>query len=135
MIARLCDIEHLIIIIVVLLVALLVVSAGKGGGRLLLRFLKKIIGIKGEDMAKPIPTPCAICAVTDPATCPLHQSEHERSLRNEKSISELWVHYGEMRKEMAAGFKDIQTSINTGQLSIMNTQVKILEAIDKRPKD
>jgi hypothetical protein len=136
MIARLCEPEHLVIIILVLLISLLMVGAGKGGGKVLLQLLKKVLGrevvninLEGGEMAsKPKPTPCASCTITDPASCPLHQSEHERSMRNEKGIEALWQHYGDMRKEMTAGFEKVQNSISTSQQAI-------LTALASRPRD
>jgi hypothetical protein len=82
----------------------------------------------GEMAGKLKPTPCASCTITDPSSCPLHQSEHERSMRNEKGIEALWTHYGDMRKEMTAGFKEVTATV-------IQSQQAILAAIGKRPKD
>lgn len=97
MLNKLGEPEYLLIVILVLLVALLVVGAGKGGGKLLLQLLKRALGheevninLGGGDMSgKPKPTPCAGCTIVDPKLCPLHEAEHERSIRNEKGIAEL----------------------------------------------
>lgn len=34
-------------------------------------------------------SPCMVCGKFDPKDCPLHEAEHERSMRNEKGIGEL----------------------------------------------
>ena len=136
MINKLCEPEHLILIVLVLLVALLVVGSGKGLGNFIGPLLKKLFGkgsdvtvnIEGGEMSDKLKrSPCASCSITDPASCPLHQSEHERSLRNEKSISELWINYGELRKEVTAGFTRVTDSITA-------TQQVILTALASRPR-
>lgn len=131
-----------LVVILVLMVALLVVGTGRGLGELAGLLLKKLLGkgdvninIDGGEMAgKKNPSSCATCTVTDPSTCPLHQSEHERSIRNEDGIEKLWTNYGELRKEMVAGFKEVQISINTTQRVLINNQQKILDAVGKRPR-
>jgi len=85
MLESLCKTPHEVdIAFAILFAALIAVSIGKGGGKLLLDLLKKMVGHEsvninlagGEMTDKPL------CAVTNPKTCPAHEAEHERSIRN-----------------------------------------------------
>ena len=60
----------------------------------------------------------------------MHQSEHERSKRNEAQIAKLWEEYGKlrneslaaaakMREDMSAGFKELNKSINASNTQIL----------------
>ena len=135
-IEKLCTTPHEVeIAFIILFAALIAVAIGKGGGKLLLDLLKKLIGhesvninLAGGEMAR-IPKECESCGlVVDPSKCVMHQSEHERSLRNEEEIKNLWTQFGNMRKEMNDGFKETRITIIDGQSAI-------LKALGKRPVD
>ena len=65
-----------------------------------------------------LPEECKKCGI-DPKLCPLHESEHERSKRNEKDIANLWEHYGKLGDEMRAGLKEVTASITESQKVIL----------------
>ena len=118
-------------IILYIVIVLLVVAFGGGPAlKVLFNAILKVFGhggsetvvnveLPGGSMAK-VPKECEGCGLAvDPSKCAMHQAEHERSLRNETQITDLWKTYGEMRKEMSAGFKEVQTSINETQKTIL----------------
>ena len=117
-------------IILYIVIALLVVAFGGGPAlKAMFNVILKVFGkggsetivnvLPGGSMAK-VPKECEGCGLAvDPSKCAMHQAEHERSLRNETQITDLWKTYGEMRKEMSAGFKEVQTSINETQKTIL----------------
>jgi hypothetical protein len=139
--SELCEPEHLIIIVLVLVLALLLTSAGGGLGGAISAFLKKVLGGKdvqiniaggAVDDKKTLPKECEGCGlVVDPTKCVMHQSEHERSKRNEAQIASLWEEYGrlsaetrkstaKLKDEMSAGFKEVTASINASNTQILS---------------
>jgi hypothetical protein len=141
--SELCEPEHLIIIVLVLVVALLLTSAGGALGGVISAFLKKVLGGKdvqiningGDSVAGDkgtIPKECEGSGlIVDPSRCAMHQSEHERSIRNESQIANLWEEYGKLRNEnlavaaklkdeMVIGFAKINDSINTSNTQILS---------------
>jgi len=135
----LCAPHHLIIIILVLIVAVLLGATGKGLSGVISAIIKRFSGkdvninIGGGAVAgeKEIPKECEGCGlVIDPTKCVMHQSEHERSKRNEAQITALWEEYGKLRNEslaatgklkdeMVAGFKEVTISINESNRVIL----------------
>ena len=87
--------------------------------------------LPGGDMAK-VPKECEGCGlIVDPKKCVMHQSEHERSKRNEAQIASLWAEYGKLstesraaaaklKDEMNAGFKEVTTSIADSNRDILS---------------
>ena len=76
-----------------------------------------------------VPKECEGCnLLVDPSKCVMHQSEHERSLRNEEEIKNLWTKFGDLQKDMNTGFKETR-------ITIMDGQTAILKALGKRPAD
>lgn len=133
MISRLCEPEHLIIVILVLLMALLIVGGAKGIGKSIGTLVRKFFGGNsvnvnlGGGMAKKS-TECATCGlVVDPKNCPLHEAEHERSMRNEKTNEEQWKAIEKLATEMRAGFREVQVCIN-------ESQKVIIGALGSRPR-
>jgi hypothetical protein len=146
-----CDPHHLIIVILVLMVALLVTGAGRGIGGVISAFIKKVVGGKsveinvvgGGSMAgeRPVPKECEGCGlVIDPTKCVMHQSEHERSKRNEAQIAQLWEEYGKLRNEnlaaaaklkdeMTAGFEKVNIGFAKVNASINASNSQILSAL------
>ncbi len=130
--------EHLVIIILVLLVALLVVGAGKGGGKLLLQLLKKVFGheavninLGGGDMSgKPKATPCAGCTIIDPKLCPLHEAEHERSMRNEKRGEELSADLKTTRTQLFGKLEVIEATVNDIKVAV--AQLVVVQQYHKK---
>jgi hypothetical protein len=124
--------------IILYVVVLLLISALGGGPvlRALFNSMLKIFGKGGGETVinlggnmRTIPKECEGCGLmVDPTKCVMHQSEHERSLRNQEEIKSLWENYGKMRTEMNDGFKEIRVTIMSGQTAI-------LKAIGKRPTD
>ena len=117
--------------IILYLVIVLLIGALGGGPTLkaLFNAILKVFGKGGSEtvvnvlpggvMAK-VPKECEGCGLAvDPSKCAMHQAEHERSLRNETQITELWKTYGEMRKEMSAGFKEVNKSIDESKTVIL----------------
>jgi hypothetical protein len=139
--SELCQPHHLLIIIIVLVLALIATGAGKGGGKLLLQLLKKLFGheeininLGGGDMAGKPGKECEACGVfPDPKKCPLHQSEHERSLRNEEQIAKILTEYGKLRDETLAAqnkLKDEMVAVfDKVNASIANSNTVILGAL------
>lgn len=75
---------------------------------------------------------CVACGLlVDPTKCPLHVSEHYRSLRNEEDIKNLWQHFEDLSKEMRAGFVGVQATITSSQATILTNQQLILAAVKK----
>ncbi len=112
------------------------VASGQKIGPIFGAALKKIFGapaevnvnLGGGEMAR-TPKECETCGlVVDPTKCVMHQSEHERSLRNEEQIKALWANYEKMRGEMNAGFQETRQTI-------INGQTAILKALGQRPHD
>jgi len=141
--AKLCEPEHLIIVILVLVIALILTGAGKGLGGVINAAVKRLLGGKdvninlmGRDGVsgdkRTIPKECEGCGlIVDPTKCVMHQSEHERSKRNEAQIKSLWEEYGKistesraaaakLKDEMAAGFKEVTASINDSNTKILS---------------
>ena len=138
MLEKLCTTSREVdIAFAILFAALIAVSIGKGGGKLLLDLLKKLVGhesvsinLAGGEMAK-IPKECESCGlVVDPTKCVMHQSEHERSMRNEAQIKQIWAEYSKLRDEtvaaqnklrdeMTAGFKEVNASISESNRTIL----------------
>jgi hypothetical protein len=141
--SELCEPEHLIIIVLVLIVALLLATAGQGLGGVVSAFIKKVLGGKdvqiningGGDVAgdkRTIPKECEGCGlIVDPTKCVMHQSEHERSKRNEAQIASLWEEYGKLRNEslaaaaklkdeMTRGFQKVNDTINASNTQILS---------------
>ncbi len=92
----------------------------------------------GEIMAKD-KLSCVGCpGLIDPTKCPMHEAERERSLRNEKSIKELWEHFGNLQSELKREISDIKELAAANNAAIVNNQRTILDAINKitprRPK-
>jgi len=134
--------ELILYIVIALLISAL------GGGPVLRALFKSVIKIFGHgggevnvNIANPgptataggvmgrIPKECEGCGLlVDPNKCVMHQSEHERSLRNEEEIKNLWADYGNLRREMNDGFKETRVTIMSGQSAI-------LRALGKRPAD
>ena len=133
--------ELILYIVIVLLISAL------GGGPVLKALFGSILKIFGHgggevnvNIANPgptatggvmgrVPKECEGCnLLVDPSKCVMHQSEHERSLRNEEEIKKLWDTYGNLRKEMNEGFKETRVTIMSGQSAI-------LRALGKRPTD
>jgi hypothetical protein len=140
--SELCEPEHLIIIILVLVLALLLTGAGKGLAGVINAAVKRLLGGKDVNInlmggggvsgdKKSIPKECEGCGFIDPTKCVMHQSEHERSKRNEAQIASLWEEYGrlsaetrkstaKLKDEMAAGFKEVTASINASNTQILS---------------
>jgi hypothetical protein len=148
--SELCEPEHLIIIVLVLVVALILTSAGGGIGGIISAFLKKVLGGKdvqiniaggAVDDKKALPKECEGCGlVVDPTKCVMHQSEHERSKRNEAQITSLWEEYGKLRNEslaaagklkdeMTAGFEKVNVGFAKVNASINASNTQILSAL------
>jgi hypothetical protein len=54
----------------------------------------------------------ATCATyTDPTKCPLHEAEHERSLRNEMGVKELAVDLKHTREKLFCKLDEIDHSL------------------------
>jgi len=99
----------------------------------------------GEMAKKPALQECEGCGLlVDPTKCILHQSEHDRSMRNEAEYSKLWEFYGklkdemvagqaQLRKETTAGFNEVrnenQKSFRDTQQAIFDSQRIILDAL------
>ena len=138
MLEKLCTTPHEVeIAFIVLFAALIAVAVGKGGGKILLELIKKLFGhgdvnvnVGGGGMGK-IPKECESCGlVVDPTKCVMHQSEHERSMRNESQIKQIWAEYSKLRDEtlaaqtkikdeMAAGFEKVNASIAESNRTIL----------------
>lgn len=101
------------------------VKGWKGGGNTI-----NIGGaVAGE---KPVPKECEGCGLmVDPSKCIMHQSEHERSKRNEAQIASLWEEYGKLRNEslaaasklredMGKGFEKVNSTINASNTAILS---------------
>jgi hypothetical protein len=140
--SKICDPEHLLIIILVLILALIATGAGRGIGTLINTFLKKMLGGSEKDVSinigsaavagdKTLPRECEGCGlIVDPTKCVMHQSEHERSKRNEAAIVKLWEEYGKLRNEnlaaaaklkdeMISGFDKVNSAIHTSNTQIL----------------
>jgi hypothetical protein len=129
--------HHLLLIIAVLILALILTGGTKGLSKIAEAGLSRLSGKTtevnveiGEDVAgKPPKFECSACGLlVDPLKCPMHSGEHERSLRNEEEIKNLWLQFGELGKEMRAGFKETQ-------ISLSSVQNNILTAMGGRRKD
>jgi len=131
--------------IILYLVIVLLIGALGGGPALkaLFNAILKVFGhggsetivnvLPGGDMAK-VPKECEGCGLAvDPSKCVMHQSEHERSMRNEAQINKIWAEYSKLRDEniaaqnklrddMAAGFEKVNSSV-------INSQTQILKAL------
>jgi hypothetical protein len=138
-----CDPKHLWVIIGSLVFALLVVSIGRGGGALLLSLLKKLFG-GGEKVninlgggmskkQKDEHPACATCATyTDPTKCPLHEAEHERSLRNETGIKELVTDLRQTREKLFCKLDEIDHSLTEIKVAMAKLVVERNFQIDDR---
>ena len=101
---------------------------GKGGSEVNVNFASPGPTTAGGAMGR-VPKECEGCGLlVDPTKCVMHMSEHERSLRNEEEIKNLWKNFGELRKEVNDGFKETRVTIMSGQSAI-------LKALGKRPAD
>ncbi len=74
---------------------------------------------------------CAKRGMVDPNMCPTHQAEKERSLRNEKSICDLWTHIGDVERSFRAEVAAVYTLINSNQGTIIAELRHIAERIAK----
>ena len=129
-------------IILYIVIVLLIVAFGGGPAlKALFNAILKIFGHGGAEtivnveqggvMAGKIPKECESCGlVVDPSKCVMHQSEHERSLRNEAQITKIWAEYSKLRDEtlaaqtklkdeMIAGFNAVHTSIADSNRAIL----------------
>ena len=62
---------------------------------------------------------CATCGVfTDPSKCPLHESEHERSKRNESGIAELWKDVKEGRSKIFGKLDTMDTTLTDIKVAV-----------------
>ena len=139
--SKLCEPEHLVIVVLVLIIALILTSAGTGLGGVISAFLKKILGDKdvninlgGAAVAKSVPKECEGCGlIVDPTKCVMHQSEHERSKRNEAQIASLWEEYGKLRNESLAAAAKLKDEMTQGfekvNASIADSNKTILSAL------
>lgn len=98
-----------------MILAVVILFAALGGGPALKALFNAILKVFGKgtsetivnfnpggEMAK-IPKECVGCGLAvDPSKCVMHQSEHERSLRNETQIGKIWEEYGTLRKDTLA---------------------------------
>lgn len=133
--------ELILYIVIVLLISAL------GGGPVLRALFKSALKIFGhgggevnvnignpgpmtrEGIVGKVPKECEGCGLlVDFKKCVMHQSEHERSLRNEEEIKSLWANYGALRQEMNDGFKETRVTIMSGQSAI-------LKALGQRPTE
>ena len=134
----LCEPHHIVLIAVVFIIALIAAGAGKGLGGMIASAISKwkgggnTINIGGAMAAeKSLPKECEGCGlIVDPSKCVMHQSEHERSKRNEAQILSLWEEYGKissetraatakLKDEMNAGFKEVTASIADSNKTIL----------------
>ena len=74
---------------------------------------------------------CAKRGMVDPNMCPMHQAEKDRSLRNEKSICDLWTHIGDVERSFRAEVAAVYTLINSNQGTIIAELRHIAERIAK----
>ena len=128
---------------IILYIVIILLIGALGGGpvlKALFNAILKIFGhggsetvvnvLPGGEMAK-IPKECEGCGlVVDPSKCAMHQSEHERSLRNEAQIAKIWTEYSKLRDEniaaqnklrdeMTTGFKEVTASIAESNRTIL----------------
>jgi hypothetical protein len=126
------EVHDLILIGVVLLL-----FGTLGGGPLLkalINWFLKIIGRgtsetiinlnSGGEMADNKPQTCKTCTATDPTSCPLHQSEHERSLRNEKNIEDLSKDLRTTRTQLFGKLEGIEAMLNDVKVAVGQLIVK-----------
>lgn len=118
MFERFCEPHHLVIIIIAMVIAFIALGGGKGLGSILGPLFKKVLG-KGEvninlggDMGKNEGTKAPSCLVVDPAKCPDHKAEHERSIRNEDGIRELVTDLKATRGQLFGKLEAIENSVN-----------------------
>jgi hypothetical protein len=123
--AGLSDITHLLIVIGVLAIVIILLGAGKGLGSIARRWL---IGGKSDDEGDR-------CIIDPSLKCPDHRAEKERSLRNEKEISQLWEKYNELMGMMTKEIRNMGAQVGQGIATLHANQLKLMIAlIETKPE-
>lgn len=143
MLSRLTEPEHLIIIILVLLVSLLIAAGGKGLGELIGPIIKKLfskgpevtVNLGGDEVGRK-PKECEQCGlIVDPAKCPLHSGEHERSLRNESGIKELGAELKGTRTQLFGKLDDMEKVLTEIKVAVAKLVVERNYQMDRRQRE
>jgi len=116
------------IVIIVLLAALIALGVGKGGGKLLLMSIKKVFG-KDITVNVADKKQCAT-SIIDPKKCPLHESEHERSMRNEKMIDDLKSDLQKTRGQLFSKLEIIEGMIV--EIKVAMAQIIVVQEFNKK---
>ena len=88
----------------------------------------------GEIMAKDKQSCIGCPGLIDPTKCPMHEAERERSLRNEKSIKELWDHFGNLQNELKKEIGEIKELAAANNATIIANQKALMDAIKGIPR-
>lgn len=126
MLDKLCANHEMNLVVLALLLALLVTSLGKGAGKLLALALKKILGgtevnISLDAAGKGADKECPV--LIDPALCPDHKAEKERSLRNETSIVALWEANTALGSEIRGKLDQVQQGTQKILLAMVSAKL------------
>jgi hypothetical protein len=100
---HICSEHDLELIAIVLLVALLVTSLGKGLGGLLALVVRKLMGYERVDIHLNGPKKAAPLISEPEKQCLAYKSEHERSMRHEGSITELYGMISDQTNQVIKG--------------------------------
>ena len=119
--------EHILIILAAFLLA--VALGGKGLGDL----INKILRRDGADVTVnlpngAIPEKCPVIAAggvtVNPEQCVAHKAEHERSLRNEKNITDLGTNLHETRAILFKKLEAIEAGVTDIKVAVAGLVVK-----------
>jgi len=116
------DHNSLVTVIVGLLLAFLAIGAGKGLSPFVKPAFKKMFNLYiDQPEVNPMAPPF------EPSKyCPAYQAEHERSLRNEASIKELWADFMKLSETIKNGLAELQKTQTEGISQLHDVQIKIL---------
>jgi hypothetical protein len=107
----------------ILLVALIVaVLGGKNLGEFIRALFKKTPEVTIANISSPKPNdPQACLGMVDPALCNEHKAEHERSVRNEANIGELFKKVDRLKECFTDGFQQLSSELGTTKTEIIKT--------------